>query len=183
MPPAPPNRPNAAAFHYHLRIPGGRGEWIAVEVVYLLAEYLIKHYTTDVQAPAMPPGSPAQYDVPVFQVPLGIPLANAGRYTCPLANNQTGVDLNRNLVTLAWGYDGLGYPEIGPPQPTETGDPLSGGYLGPAAGSEVETSNVQIAMADAAAALGIGIQAFPMAWNMLQFMTWNVYNRGNQLPL
>jgi Zinc carboxypeptidase len=26
-------------------------------------------------------------------------------------------------------------------------------------------------------------QAFPMAWNMLQFMTWNVYNRGNQLPL
>jgi len=26
-------------------------------------------------------------------------------------------------------------------------------------------------------------QAFPMAWNMLQFMTWNVIGRGNQLPL
>jgi len=321
MPPAPPNRPNAAAFHYHTyeypgdaaagpfqlsgglataggarfyslvedlnglvawgnavnhvpnlavtamsAVPGGAPtlgfretlvltlgpapgvvnapavvftggiharEWIAVEVAYLLAEYLVKHYTavpanrfqwmirqlvnhrriciipmvnpdgndytvfstapnhrvwrknrrwlpatpagwvnlltdngalgndpppfTDVQAPAPPPAAPAQYDVPVFEVPLGKPLANAGRYTCPLAVNQTGIDLNRNLRTLAWGYDGLGYPENGPPQPSFAGDPESDGYLGPAAGSEEETSNVQIAMANAAAAPGIGI--------------------------
>jgi Zinc carboxypeptidase len=212
-------------------------EWIAVEVAYLLAEYLVKHYTTaptnrfqrmiqqivdhrriciipmvnpdgnnhtvftpaqagrqwrknrrwlpgtpaawvslltgngalgnnpppftNVRVPAAPPGSPAHYEVPVFEVPLGIPLANAARYDCPLAPDQIGVDLNRNLRTRAWGYDGLAYPEATPPQPSFTGDPLSDGYLGPAAGSEAETSNVEIAMANAAAATapGIGITA------------------------
>ena len=207
-------------------------EWIAVEVAYLIAEYLIKNYTTapqnryqrmiralvdnrriyiipmvnpdgndytvftadgagrlwrknrrqlpgtpqgwvdlltdngnlgtdpppftNVHVAEEPPG--AQYDVPIYQVPLGTPLAGSERYACGLPVDVIGIDLNRNLGTQAWGYDGLGYPPEPedppdppepppPPQPGYSGFPSNSGYFGPAAGSEAETANLQILMA------------------------------------
>jgi len=361
-------------------------EWIAVEFVYLLAEYLVRNYTAlpvnryqrmikslvDSRRiyiipmlnpdgnnqtvygigpvtrqwrknrrvlpvtpaawvnlltnggliPVPPPfinvvaplgGGLATYDVPGYDPANNIPPAPVpplGRVTRALANNQTGVDANRNFDTLAWGYEGQRFPPGLPPVPGNAWDPTNVTYFGPERGSEVETANTQLALAFAAAAPGISasidyhsyaqailypsetahnggvgpdytvlgmtmrqlvsypgaaayqlgtprqiinydapgtvidraaqqhqsraftieldpamgagaagfvlpeaqimtvfeknirgalaalaapgrpanwftayFQAFPMAWNMLQFMTWNVVNRGNQLPV
>jgi hypothetical protein len=194
-------------------------EWIAVEVAYLVAEYLIKHYTTNpqnryelliralvdnrrifiipmlnpdghyytmltdrmwrknrrqlpvtpegwvnlltkdgalgtdpppfrnVQVPDDEPDAGAEYEVPIYQVPLGTPLAASERYPCGLPTGLTGIDPNRNLRTQAWGYDGLGYPPDGvvaDPEPSRCGFPGDSGYFGPAAGSEAEAANLQI---------------------------------------
>jgi Zinc carboxypeptidase len=194
-------------------------EWIAVEIAYLVAEYLIKHYTTapqnryqriirdlvsnrrifiipmlnpdghyytvftadgagrlwrknrrilpgtpadwvnlltrngalgtnpppftNVHAPAVPPGADATYEVPVYEVPLDIPLEDSVRITTSLPADETGIDLNRNFRTGGWGYDGLGYPPNEDPQPSGSGFPPDPGYFGPAAGSEAETANLQ----------------------------------------
>ncbi len=301
MPPAPPNRPNAAAFHYHTYsypgdalagpfqlsggplpvgsqlyslvedlnglvawgvpngvpnlavapVPGGAPtlggrntlmltlgpapgvvnapaviitggiharEWIAAEFVYLLAEYLVRHYPAPANrfqrtirslvdsrrifiipmlnpdgniftvfnpapvgrlwrknrnplpatpvawvnlltnggllGPNPPPfqnvqvpvglGALATYDSPIYDPDNGIPPGPAVRPTRQLANNQTGVDANRNFSTLAWGYDGMRQTAAGP-VPTQSFNPFHDGYFGPATGSETETSNLQIA--------------------------------------
>jgi hypothetical protein len=205
-------------------------EWIAPEITYLIAEYLIKHYSTAPQGhyqttirnlvdsrriyiipmlnpdgnmytvftpaeagrlwrknrrdlpvtasgwvdlltdfgrlgPNPPPftnvrvpgtaGAAAKYQVPVFEVPLGTPLAASPRYDCPLAADQIGIDLNRNLRTRAWGYDGLSYPPGRDPEIGETGDPAGDNYFGPAAGSERETANLQVALTS----VGLGLVA------------------------
>jgi hypothetical protein len=205
-------------------------EWIAVEFVYLLAEYLVRNYTAapanryqgtikrlvdsrriyiipmlnpdgNIQTvfgagavtrmwrknrrvlpvnpagwvnlltnggaiPVPPPfinvvapgGGNATYDVPNYDGVNGIPPAPVppgGRVTQALANNLTGVDPNRNCTTPAWGYDGQRYPAIGPPVPSGASDPTRDPYFGPAVASEVETRNLQLALAHAAAAPGI----------------------------
>jgi hypothetical protein len=215
-------------------------EWIAVEVAYLIAEYLIKNYTTapqnryqrmiralvdnrriyvipllnpdgndytvftadgagrlwrknrrtlpgspeewvslltddgdlgtdpppftNVHVPDDPADANAEYDVPVYEVSFGTPLAGSPRYTCGLPVNVTGIDLNRNLRTQAWGYDGLGYPSDPPkpneptePQPGGSGFPSNPGYFGPAAGSETETANLQILLAQASPGIAASI--------------------------
>jgi Zinc carboxypeptidase len=195
-------------------------EWIAVEIAYLVAEYLIKHYSTapqnryqrtirdlvnnrrifiipmlnpdgneytvfssapdhrlwrknrrplpttpaawvtlltnglppgnnnpppftNVQVADHPPDASAEYEVPIYQVPLDIPLEDSERYTCTLPVNVTGIDLNRNLRAGGWGYDALGYPPDADPQPSGSASPPSPGYFGPAGGSEAETANLQ----------------------------------------
>lgn len=209
-------------------------EWIAVEIAYLVAEYLIKNYTTapqnryqrmiralvdnrriyvipmlnpdgndytvftadgagrlwrknrrtlpgtpqawvdlltndgalgtdpppftNVHVPDDPPDASAEYEVPIYQVPLGTPLAGSQRYTCELPTGATGIDLNRNLRTQAWGYDGLGYPpEPEEPQPGGSGYPPGPGYFGPAAGSEAETANLQILLTQASPRIAASI--------------------------
>jgi hypothetical protein len=210
-------------------------EWIAIEFVYLLAEYLVRNYTA---APAnryqgtikrlidsrriyiipmlnpdgnnqtvygigpvtrmwrknrraLPPnpagwvalltngllpgnnnpppfanvvaplgGGLATYDVPGYDPAQGIPPAPVplgGRVTQALANNVTGVDANRNMDTLAWGYEGQRFPPNQAPVPTGASDPTRDSYFGPARGSEVETANTQLALAFAAAAPGISV--------------------------
>ena len=204
-------------------------EWIAIEFVYLLAEYLVRNYTA---APAnryqgtikslvdsrriyiipmlnpdgndqtvygggpadrtwrknrrvlppnaagwvnlltnggaipvpppfinvVAPGVNATYDVPTYNPGAGIPpgpVPPGGRVTQALANNEVGVDPNRNCTTPAWGYDGQRYPAMGPPVPSGASDPTRDPYFGPAVASEVETRNLQLALAYAAAAPGI----------------------------
>jgi len=205
-------------------------EWIAVEIVYLLAEYLIKHYDANPQGnyqptikqlvdgrriycipmlnpdgnhetvfayrlwrknnrilpqraadwvtlltlngalgihpppfrnvlvPAVPAGSPAQYDVPVYDPVAHIPpnVAN-NRVTRQLEIDALGVDLNRNLNTLGWGYDGQHYANDGTPSAGGSYDPLGGTYFGPGPASEHETANLQIALVNAATAPGIAV--------------------------
>jgi zinc carboxypeptidase len=210
-------------------------EWIAVEFVYLLAEYLVRHYTnipvTGYQrmikslvdsrriyiipmlnpdgnrqtvygigpvtrmwrknrhvlpvTPAawvnlltigLPPGNnnpppfqnvanpggglDATYDVPNYDPANGIPPAPVpplGLVNQDLANNEVGVDPNRNCTTPAWGYDGQRYPPGLPPVPSGASDPTLDPYFGPAVASEVETRNLQLALAHAAAAPGISV--------------------------
>jgi Zinc carboxypeptidase len=87
----------------------------------------------------------AQYEVPDYQPSLGIPPGPATYRNRTLENRQTGVDLNRNCATTAWGY------ECKPESPDEANyDPRSLQYFGPRASSEAETSNVQLAVAQAA---------------------------------
>jgi zinc carboxypeptidase len=107
---------------------------------------------TNVQAPAVPPGTLAQYDVPVYNVGNGVPLGAAIRNTRQLANNQIGIDLNRNLPTLAWGYEGQRFPQGQLPVPGGAFNPAGETYFGPSGGSEQETANVQVALANADAA-------------------------------
>ena len=111
----------------------------------------------NVEVPEEPLGALAEYDVPVYEVRDGALLHPPRRYTWELASGQTGVDLNRNFRTLAWGYDGWGYPPGGQPVPGGSYNPSDLGYFGPAAGSEAETANAQVAFAHAAAAPGIAV--------------------------
>jgi hypothetical protein len=108
-------------------------------------------------APA-PPAPPAEYSVPIYNVGNGVPLAAAARYTQQLADYEIGIDLNRNLPTRAWGYDGL-YFGVVPAVTTGASNPASETYFGPSAGSEQETANVRIALANADAAAWTGITA------------------------
>jgi hypothetical protein len=202
-------------------------EWIAVEIVYLLAEYLIKHYVANpqgnyqpvikdlvdsrriylipmvnpdghyetvftdrlwrknlrvlprtpaewvflltdagtlgddpppfenVKVPDNPINAPAQYDVPAYDPVNRIPPKPVvTRTTRTLAVKQIGVDLNRNLNTLAWGYDGQDY-HAAQPQPGGSYDPSDDTYFGPAAASEKETANLQVAFLRAFTGPGI----------------------------
>ena len=90
----------------------------------------------------------AQYDVPDYdpaqQIPPGAP---ANYRTRTLTNVDTGVDLNRNFATPAWAYDCGGV--------YRNWNPAGASFFGTAPGGEQETSNVQQAMA-AAAAAGVG---------------------------
>jgi len=210
------NAPNAPT----VVITGGihAREWIAPEFVYLLAEYLIIHYTTAPQnryqrairdlvnsrriyilpmlnpegneftvftaggrlwrknrrplpgtaanwlalvapggntnppfanAQAPPPGNLADYRVPDYDFTNHIPPNAPPNYRqTTLANGQTGVDLNRNCGTLAWGYDNP-IPTVAGPVVWIGGDPVHDVYCGPGAGSEVETGNVQQALFNA----------------------------------
>jgi hypothetical protein len=90
----------------------------------------------------------ASYEVPDFDPANNIPpnWGAANFRVRALANNQTGVDGNRNMATLGWGYD---------PPPFGDWNPAVETYFGAAAGGERETSNVQVAMATAAAG-GVG---------------------------
>lgn len=198
-------------------------EWIAAEFVYLLAEYLVMHYTAAPQnryqrtikeiidsrqihiipmlnpdgnmhtvfgaeagrrdwrknrrplpstadkwvaelkvgGVANPPFKRprvlkgiAQYNVPDYDPVPRIPPAAPVYQTRTLETKQTGVDLNRNYATPAWGYD----PEIiqnGENQGRQGWDPKRELYFGPSAGSEVETANVQVELANRATASGI----------------------------
>jgi len=209
-------------------------EWIAVEFVYLLAEYLVKNYTNlpvnryqrmikslidsrriyiipmlnpdgNIQTvfgggaanrlwrknrnvlPVNPAGwvnlltnggllgpnpvpfqnvvaplggGDATYDVPNYDPENGIPPAvvpPGGRVAGTLANNEIGVDVNRNFNTLAWGYDGQRYLGGVPVAPGGAYDPTRVTYFGPLVESETETLNTQIALAHAAAAPGISV--------------------------
>jgi zinc carboxypeptidase len=105
-------------------------------------------------------GNDATYDVANYDPANGIPPAPAppgGRVTQALTNNLTGVDPNRNCTTPAWGYDGQRYPAVGPPVPSGASDPTRDPYFGPAVASERETTNLQLALAHAAAAPGISV--------------------------
>jgi Zinc carboxypeptidase len=229
-------------------------EWIAVEIVYLLAEYLIKHYqanpqgnyqptikdlvdhrriylipmvnpdghyqtvftdrkwrknlrvlpTTpaewvklltddgalgkdpppfrDVGVPAEPPDALATYDVPIYEVGNGVGLDASGAFTAMLGNGKTGVDLNRNFLTLAWGYDGLDYPAGKDPQLGGSFDPSGDTYFGPKAASEPETANVQVALATAAAAPGIAVSIDYHSRAMLILYPTEAYDYGRVSP-
>ncbi|HEX3958632.1 MAG TPA: M14 family zinc carboxypeptidase [Trebonia sp.] len=202
-------------------------EWIAAEMAYLIAEYLIKNYPVgagpftpaqvqirnlvnsrniriipmvnpdgndrtvfgtqanarfwrknlrslpywgkgwvDALAPGNNPNPPltnvqyvtrpftAQYDVtdwdPGNGVPFGawagIPAGAANPRTHPLPNFEDGVDLNRNMPTIGWGYDCAPY---------NMWNPARDAFFGYDRGSEPETGNLMQAMV-AAAAVGPG---------------------------
>jgi hypothetical protein len=205
-------------------------EWIAVEFVYLLAEYLVRNYTNlpvnryqraiknlvdsrrifiipmlnpdgnnqtvfgagpvtrlwrknrRVLPPnpaawvalltnGLPPGNnnpppfqnvmdpgggfDATYDVPTYD-PDNALVPPAGWTNLDLTNNVIGVDPNRNCTTPAWGFDGQRFPPaVVAPVPSGASDPTLDPYFGPAVASEVETRNLQLALAHAAAAPGI----------------------------
>jgi Zinc carboxypeptidase len=86
----------------------------------------------------------ASYDVPNYDPP-GFPPGPANYQTNTLYNNKLGVDLNRNMATAAWGYDCA--PDY------DNGDPREESFFGTGAGTEPESSNVQLVMA---AAVGAG---------------------------
>ena len=77
----------------------------------------------------------ARYRVPNYDPGHNIPPGAPVRQLRSLAANETGVDLNRNMATQAFGYDCapnfLNY------------DPASDTYFGPRAGHEIETANLQ----------------------------------------
>ena len=101
----------------------------------------------NVHVPAAPAGALAMCTVQDYNPAAGIPPAPAppaGRMPRSLPNSQTGVDVNRNYGTLAWGYD-----SPGPNGVTECWNPTGESYFGPRAGSEAETANVQLALANA----------------------------------
>jgi Zinc carboxypeptidase len=86
----------------------------------------------------------AVYDVPDYDPVRHIPPGGPPNYrTQWLSNGLTGVDLNRNFATAAYGYDCS--PAF------DNYDPGSDSYFGPSAGSEPETSNVRQAMVNATA--------------------------------
>jgi Zinc carboxypeptidase len=89
----------------------------------------------------------AQYRVPDYDPANNIPPgAPANFRNHQLTNLDIGVDLNRNMATTAWGYDCAPY---------QLWDPANIQFFGTRPGGEAETSNLQQAMAGAAAA-GIG---------------------------
>jgi hypothetical protein len=98
-------------------------------------------------------GALCAYDVPDYDPGHGIPPGGPAAHTPrTLANGQTGVDLNRNYGTTAWAYDTdiptpLGAIQLG-------WDPTFDLYFGPRAGSEPESANVQVILANAAAGGG-----------------------------
>ena len=87
----------------------------------------------------------ASYDVPDYDPAHNVPGTGNRNYRGHvLYENETGVDLNRNMATDAWGFDcGPGYTMNAPEGDT---------FFGTTRGGEHETGNVQIAMARAAAA-------------------------------
>jgi hypothetical protein len=85
----------------------------------------------------------ATYNVPNY-APPGVPPGAATYQNRWLSNGKTGVDLNRNFGTTAYGYDCA--PDY------DNYDPASTSYFGPSGGSEQETSNVYQAMVNASAA-------------------------------
>jgi Zinc carboxypeptidase len=92
----------------------------------------------NVQAP--PPGE-AQYEVPDYDPANRIPPRgppHLRQYV--LADNEIGVDLNRNYNTAAWGY-ACADRRFKPPNYVNW-DPASNSYFGTSAGSEIETGNV-----------------------------------------
>lgn len=123
------------------QLPGNRPAWVAE--------------LTPLGPPTQPFGNVsglpplASYEVPDYNPAAGIPpnlgAANYRRHN--LAENETGVDGNRNMPSPAWGYDS------GPDY--DDSEPQSDTYFGAGPGGERETSNVQVAMA-AAAAGGVG---------------------------
>jgi hypothetical protein len=82
--------------------------------------------------------SDARYKVPDYDPDRGIPpnLPPPEQYRDrKLESGQTGVDLNRNFSTAAWGFDcAFAYKNY---------NPAAGTYFGNKAGGEVETANVQ----------------------------------------
>lgn len=79
----------------------------------------------------------SDYD-PVNYVPPNAPVGGALRRTMP--NGCTGVDLNRNFDTLAWGYDAASNSA----QPNWL--PSKESYFGPRRHSETETQAIQAAL-------------------------------------
>ncbi len=83
-------------------------------------------------------GNTATFDVPDYDGPGQIPPnAAVATPTRILPNGATGVDLNRNFDTLAWGYDPNG----------SQWQPDADAYFGRARNSEAETVAVQAALA------------------------------------
>ena len=92
----------------------------------------------------------ASYDVPDYDPAHNVPGAGNPNYRGHmLYENETGIDLNRNMATTAWGYDcAPGYTMNAPETDT---------FFGTEAGGEHETSNVRTAMAAAAANISVTI--------------------------
>lgn len=91
-----------------------------------------------------PPGAPETYDVPDYDPVNQIPPNPANFRPWPLAA-AAGIDLNRNNDTPGWGY------ECAPPPHTMNALPSSDAYFGPNRASEIETGNLDLALAAAAA--------------------------------
>jgi hypothetical protein len=90
-----------------------------------------------------PPSSPwkrARYDYPTYDPVHRIPPEDPAYESSELSNIATGVDLNRNFDTTAWGYECT--PDGGMPNH----NPDSETYFGPDRNSEAETLNVADAM-------------------------------------
>jgi hypothetical protein len=109
---------------------------------------------TQVQAWTLPLW--AEYRVPNYDPTHHIPPAGPANYRSHrIPNSETGVDLNRNMATTAWGYDCA--PNY------YNWDPSGDTYFGTRPGGEAETSNVQQAMAAVPAgaiAISIDYHAF-----------------------
>ena len=103
----------------------------------------------------------AQYDVPDYDPAQGVPAGAVPGVAAGVANYRNhrltnldiGVDLNRNMPTMGWGYD-CGRLVNGVLQYSNW-DPADDVYFGTGPGTEPETSNIRQAMI-AAAAEGIG---------------------------
>jgi hypothetical protein len=94
-----------------------------------------------------PANALAQYDVPAYDPAQNIPPLPAAVFgTVPLANYVTGVDLNRNYPTVAYGYDS--------PQGYGDSAPGSDSFHGPGRASENETANVIQAIQQTTTAAG-----------------------------
>jgi hypothetical protein len=84
-----------------------------------------------------PDGKTAQYAVPTYN-PKKFPPPNPDYQLRVLRNAETGVDLNRNFHTIAWGYDTKDDKNLFLNQ----GDPASETYFGPKPLSEDEAGNI-----------------------------------------
>lgn len=85
----------------------------------------------------------ASYDVPRYDPDHGIPPLDAKFDTETLVDGYTGVDLNRNLPTEAFGYDTLTPMEDGSYQ-RRNYYPKNSSYFGPKGGREVENRNLML---------------------------------------
>lgn len=89
------------------------------------------------------PWDSVKYDVPTYDPPPTV------ETQLSLEVNEIGVDLNRNYTTRYWGYDCLVEPPSGGNPTRICYNPMFDSYFGPAAGSEVETRNIQTFLAGA----------------------------------
>jgi hypothetical protein len=85
-----------------------------------------------------PPSTRTRYDVPGYDPAHDIPPNTPDYQTGYVWNTATGVDLNRNCTTDAWGYDC-----VNPNGQRLSYSPAEETYFGPRASSEAETRNVE----------------------------------------
>jgi hypothetical protein len=103
-----------------------------------------------------PPGEQAQYDVPTYVPVPQIPPLPLVYGTVELENGETGVDLNRNLPTIAYGYDSAADDDDDDDEGYADSRAESYTFHGPGGASEREIANLRNAVLQATARAATG---------------------------
>jgi hypothetical protein len=119
----------------------------------------------------------ATYNVPYYNPEKKIPPGEPAYEQRWLVNDQTGVDLNRNWVTRASGYDCL-RPTDEEPEAYDW-NPIGGSYFGPKRGGEAETANIQSYLGETT---GYAVAIDYHTSGRFIVYPSEVYNRGEVTP-